>query len=248
MKARQTTAVVIKVFDYGESDKIINFYSPKLSKFTGIAKGAKRSKKRFMNKLELFSELELVYEPSRNSSLVRVDQAELLSPFPGLREDYKKYIAATLFCELLLHWTRENDSEPELYKLLLWSLECLEKGSLPEDIIVFFQVRMFMTLGYQPDLTGCTVCNNENTSLDWHFNLNRCGVICSDCVRINKGNNFSISRGTIEIMKKIQEVELQQLLRLRFSSLSRGQAINIFKNYGNFLLQKEINTWDFVKH
>ncbi|MEA2084547.1 MAG: recombination protein O N-terminal domain-containing protein [Thermodesulfobacteriota bacterium] len=39
----QTSAVVLKVADHGESDKIVTFYSPIRGKLTGIAKGLERN-------------------------------------------------------------------------------------------------------------------------------------------------------------------------------------------------------------
>ena len=46
---------VAAVFDYGESDKIVTFLTRDLGKVTGIAKGAKHSKRRFVNVLEPFT-------------------------------------------------------------------------------------------------------------------------------------------------------------------------------------------------
>ena len=62
MTVKNMTAIVLKVNDLGESDKIVTFYSKQAGKIAGIAKGAKRSKKRFSNKLEMFSLLEVQYD------------------------------------------------------------------------------------------------------------------------------------------------------------------------------------------
>lgn len=121
MNIQTTLAVVIKLADHGESDKIVTFYCPILGKLTGIAKGAKKSKKRFLNKLELFSQLEIEYTPNRRSSLVRIDHAELIQPYPTLRTSYDRFAAASLVCELTYFWTRENDGDQELFNLLLWA-------------------------------------------------------------------------------------------------------------------------------
>ncbi len=85
-----TPAIVLKVMDFGESDKIVTFYTLGYGKLTGIAKGAKRSKKRFVNKLEYFTFLNITAVPGRRSSLSRIDQAELINPYPPLRENYQR--------------------------------------------------------------------------------------------------------------------------------------------------------------
>jgi DNA repair protein RecO (recombination protein O) len=50
----RTTGFVLRCLNYGESDLIVTFYSSDFGKLKGIAKGAKRSKKRFANVFEPF--------------------------------------------------------------------------------------------------------------------------------------------------------------------------------------------------
>ena len=50
-----TPAIVLRSWSFGESDKIVSFLTESHGKLTGIAKGAKRSRKRFANSLEPFS-------------------------------------------------------------------------------------------------------------------------------------------------------------------------------------------------
>jgi len=46
-----TPAIVLRSRPFGESDKIVSFLTESYGKLTGIAKGAKRSRKRFVNPL-----------------------------------------------------------------------------------------------------------------------------------------------------------------------------------------------------
>ena len=57
----RTAAFVLRVLDYGESDRIVTFYTEDFGKLKGIAKGAKRSRRRFANALEPFSCLEILF-------------------------------------------------------------------------------------------------------------------------------------------------------------------------------------------
>lgn len=50
-----TQAVVLRSVDYGDSDKIVTLFTSGYGKISAIAKGAKRSMKRFGGTLELFS-------------------------------------------------------------------------------------------------------------------------------------------------------------------------------------------------
>ena len=57
----KSEAIVLRSIDYGESDRIVTFYTADFGKVKGIAKGAKRSSKRFANTLESFSRLQLLF-------------------------------------------------------------------------------------------------------------------------------------------------------------------------------------------
>ncbi|MEN8136286.1 MAG: DNA repair protein RecO [Thermodesulfobacteriota bacterium] len=252
MKSGRTPTVVLQVRTYGESDKIVTFYSKARGRMSGIAKGAKRSLKRFVNKLELFSQLELLYTDSRNSSLVMIDQAELVNPFPVIRGNYDRFTAAALICELILHWTRENDPDDRIFGLLIWALTSLEDLKRPAAwIVILFYIKLLTLLGYKPDLEGCTECGTlAHQDGPFRFNPARNGLICRTCAKSTSnlgqapGLNFSIS--TARFLNKAQEMPLDKLARLRFTPAVVKEATAMLKNYGGSILQRDISSWDFL--
>jgi DNA repair protein RecO (recombination protein O) len=246
----ETPAVVLKVTDHGESDKIVTFYCPVLGKQTGIAKGAKRSKKRFVNKLEIFSLLDLQYAPSNRSSLFRIDQAEILHSFPFLRRNYQAYAAAVLLCELILNWTRENDGDSELFGLLVWALDKLDRQQPVSEILILFQIRMFGLLGYRPQLAGCLECGGmDGAGTPYRFSAGRSGLICAKCNSrppLTGTRLPPLSLNTVKLLLKAQDLPRQKLLRLRFSPAATGESLAMLRQYGSYLLQREIHSWKAV--
>ncbi|MEN8143001.1 MAG: DNA repair protein RecO, partial [Thermodesulfobacteriota bacterium] len=245
MESDRTPAVVIGLKTYGESDKIVTFYSKKRGKMSGIAKGARRSLKRFVNKLELFTELEILFTDSRTSSLVRLDEAELINPFPALRENYDRYTAAALVCELTLHWTRENDPDHQLFELLTWALGTIENRQRPASWgAIFFNIKLLTLLGYKPYLDGCTECGSLSPDHGpYRFTTTHNGLICHKCEKkdglsTQPGLRFSLS--TIRFLQKAQELPLNRLERLHFTPEAVREAISMLKLYGNSILQREI--------
>ncbi|MBW2672896.1 MAG: DNA repair protein RecO, partial [Deltaproteobacteria bacterium] len=51
----KTPAFVLHFLNYGEADRIVTLFTREFGKLKGIAKGARRSKKRFANAIEPFS-------------------------------------------------------------------------------------------------------------------------------------------------------------------------------------------------
>src|ERR1044071_8534792 len=88
MRVSHTTeAIVLRALPYGESDKIVSFLTETHGKISGIAKGAKRSRKRFANSLEPFSLVELRFQERQHGSMVFLLSAELRSVFKNLTSD-----------------------------------------------------------------------------------------------------------------------------------------------------------------
>lgn len=246
MKEQHTPAVVIRVLDHGESDKIVTFYCPELGRLTGIAKGAKRSKKRFVNKLELFSELQIRFAENSRSSLVRIDQAELVNAYPVIRSDYSRYAAATLISEILLHCSRENDGDPEVFKLLVWSLARMNKGKGVDQTIILFQIRMLALAGYQPMLKGCVRCGRiDPEAAPFFFLASRNGFVCRRCNR-EKTQILPLALSTIKLLQLALNLPLNKIGRLHFSPRSRTEAMELLKRYSTSLLQREIHSWDHL--
>lgn len=248
MSLQQSLAIVLQVRDHGDSDKIVTLYTLEHGKIVLIAKGAKRSKKRFVNKLELFSLLDIHFSPSRHSSLMRLDQADLVAPFAELREKYDLYVAASLFCELVLHWTREHDADEELFRLLAWALEGLAMaGGAVNRTVIFFHVKMLGILGYRPDLTGCLDCHVLGApGVSYRFSPLRNGLVCSRCEPRATTNSLPLSIQTIQLLRRVQGMEQSKLERLHFSQAATQEALTLLKQYDHHLLQREVQSWSFL--
>jgi DNA repair protein RecO (recombination protein O) len=249
MTTKNITALVLKVSDLGESDKIVTFYSEQAGKLAGIAKGAKRSKKRFSNKLEIFSLLDVLYVDQGRSGLVRVAEAELLAPFMSLRENYDRYVSASLACELIYYWTRDYDADRNIFNLLLWALQGIDKGSPSLMVLIFFQVKLYTLLGYRLHLSGCIKCENaEQSGMPYVFYPGRHGLLCKNCSpSLISREMIPLALNTIKLLQNAQDLPLEKLGRLRFSDASIREALKLFKGYGQYLLQREITAWDILE-
>ena len=131
----KTQAIVTRSLHYGESDKILTFFTRDFGKLKGIAKGARRSKKRFQNVLGLFSHLRLIFFDREGMGLVRVESGDLLHPFPKIREDLKKIYYGNYYLELVNEMAGEREASPEAFDLLLSFLFDLETVEAKEHFI-----------------------------------------------------------------------------------------------------------------
>ena len=63
MTERQTPAIVLTVREYGEADLMVNFLTPEYGPLTGIAKHARKSRRRFAHCLEPLSRVVFFLSP-----------------------------------------------------------------------------------------------------------------------------------------------------------------------------------------
>jgi DNA repair protein RecO (recombination protein O) len=249
MTTKKMTAVVLKVGDLGEADKIVTFYSKQIGKLAGIAKGAKKSKKRFSNKLEVFSLLDVLYDDRSRSGLVRIVEAELLFPYISLRENYDRYVGAALVCELIYCWSRDYDADKNIFNLLIWALQNIDKGKSSRIVLIFFQIKLYTLLGYKLYLSGCIKCGiAEQAGKPYVFHPGRHGLLCRNCSpSLISRETVSLSMNTIKLLQHAQDLPMEKIERLCFSDSSIREALLLFRAYGQYLLQREIKAWNFME-
>ncbi|MDP2104946.1 MAG: DNA repair protein RecO, partial [Desulfobulbaceae bacterium] len=227
----------------GEADKIVTLYSPIIGQWSGIAKGAKRSYKRFVNKLELFSLLDIDYNDQY--SLPIINQAELINSHLPLRHNYSAYTAATLVCELFRSWTHANDHDPELFSWLVWVLGQLSRCQAIMETMAIFLVKYYDRLGYQPNLTVCDSCQQlQSSGSPFQFRASHGIILCRRCYHSPLTIPLSIS--TVKLMGKAQSLPMDKIDRLRFTPVSAQEAITLFKAYDRALLDRESPSWNFI--
>lgn len=244
----RTRGLVLNVSDHSESDKIVTFYSPDLGKVTGIAKGAKRSKKRFVNKLEEFSLLQILYTPPKREGLLFLHEAELENAFLSIRTTYPRYVAAAFAGELTLRFTRDHDADPFIFSLLFWVMQGLENGRDPLEICALFHLRLLGAAGYQPVLDHCGSCG-EAVRAGQNYSLHTGGgsLVCNKCRSTIKTGASSITVQTLKFLHHAQSVELTNLERLRLSRNNIKETLEILHKYTLHLLQHDIHSWQQVK-
>ncbi|WP_310600195.1 DNA repair protein RecO [Desulfobulbus sp.] len=249
MNLGSTCGIVLRVVDYGEADKLVTLYCPDLGRVTGIAKGAKKSKHRFVNKLEEFSLLHFFYRPPRGpAGLLLISEAELLAAHVSLRIDFRRYAAAMYLGELTLRFTRDNDPDRRLYILLKWALAALDRGKTPQQIATLFHLHLLETVGYRPELDRCAACHQSVLAQRRYIFLPGSGsLLCDACAQGKTSHALRLSVQTIRLLASAQSFELDRLYRLRFSQQALGEAMMALYHFTLHLLQQDVHSWRLLR-
>ena len=245
---KETAAIVLDCRDHGESDKIVTFFCPDTGRLSGIAKGAKRSKRRFVNKLELFSSLHLTYSLPRHGGLAFIAAADLRSSFLNLRKNIDLYNAATVIREFVLTGTSEKEPDDRVFELLHWALQSLDEKRPHCTIVILFLIRFFECIGYRPDLLHCHHCGQPVAAQQSAgFNYMAGCLVCESCASHGFQTTVPLSLGTIKLLANAQNQPLERLHRLQFSIQARDESLNMLHSYGRQLFQRDIHSWGALR-
>jgi len=241
MSIRQDEAIILRTRDYHESDRLITFFSRSQGQLTGIAKGARRSKKRFVHTLEPLSHVLITYADRASSGLVRIDASELKNGFIELRNEVARLGYASLCCEVVLGISPERQANASLFTLLYQYLKQLEGRGEPENSSFLFLLRLLSLSGYAPNLQSCLRCGRDSTSGDgWYFSISQGGLLCEN--HHQGGKAYRISLGTVMLLRQAQQLPPAKVWRLRFHRQSRDECRFLLLDLVRHHLEKDLKS------
>jgi DNA repair protein RecO (recombination protein O) len=154
-----TEALVLRAVDFGESDRIVHLLVPDAGRLTAIAKGARRSVRRFPGTLDLFNHLRVQVERRRSSGLARLEQATLIEPFTPLRRSPARFALGCYLLELLDRLAPEGAARADGRRLFSFALAALRTVATPRRIDsrlrTLLELRALDALGLRPELNRC---------------------------------------------------------------------------------------------
>ncbi|MEM5786043.1 MAG: DNA repair protein RecO [Syntrophobacteraceae bacterium] len=212
-KTFTTEAIVLSSRDYSESDRIVFFHTSGYGRVKGIAKGARRSRKRFANTFEPCSLVEL--ECRERNSFLWIEACRLVDPFLSMRTDTERWALAALFSEVVLEMVPEGESQPEVFQLHKEMLARLEKDKDPRNVLLLALLRFQLQMGYMPVLDGCVVCRRGlKTALKWYWQAGAGRLVCQDH-RSPDQRYIALDLGTLALIDYSRKIPLDRIWRLR---------------------------------
>ena len=124
MPRTKTRAIILNTRDYSESDRIIIMLSSNIGLINAIAKGARRSAKRFPGTLEPFSEIEAELFIKPGTELLRLEEAKLVNANLWAREGLNLFAYASVLLEILAVNLAPHDPHPQTFDVLKKAMAC----------------------------------------------------------------------------------------------------------------------------
>ncbi len=147
----QVTGIILKQTPIGEYDRRICLLTKEKGKISAFVRGSRKPGSRLSSATNPFSFG--VFKLYDGKNAYNVAEADIQNYFEDLRTDYIGAYYGMYFSEIADYYTRENNDEREMMKLLYQSLRALSVPSLPRELVRYiYEIKSIVVNGEFPGI------------------------------------------------------------------------------------------------
>ena len=178
MALKESEAIVLRTYPLRESDLLVTLFTRAEGKVKGVARAAKKSKRRFGGALEPLTYVRIFYEDHERQELARLDSCEVIESPMAREVGYPRVVALAHVAEVLDELLPDREANDTVFRLAISAINNL-RGSEIWMAITYFDVWMTRLMGYLPDLSECIVCGDSFNGSRAFFHALADGLMCS---------------------------------------------------------------------
>ncbi|HZU42540.1 MAG TPA: DNA repair protein RecO [Terriglobales bacterium] len=183
MPQKQSEAIVLRTYPLRESDLLVTLFTRTEGKVKGVAKAAKRSKKRFGGALEPLTYVRAYFEDRERQELARLDSCDvLLSPL-ATEVSYPRAVALGHVAEVLDELLPDREANDTMFRLARSVLANLQGPAIWMPL-TYFDLWTVRLVGFLPELTECIVCGSALNGSRAFYHALVDGLMCADDKRL----------------------------------------------------------------
>jgi DNA repair protein RecO (recombination protein O) len=233
MGLRHDQGIVLRSYPFGEADRVVVLLSPNHGKLRAVAKGVRKTTSRFGGRLEPFTHVDLVLYEGR--SLDTITQVSVIDPFPHLRNDLDRVLAAGTMVEVVDAVTEEGEGAVRAFLLLQRGLRALEAGPRHPDLVAAFLLKVADVVGVAPALDECAGCGTRQGVTRFSFAAG--GALCERC---RTSAAVALREGLTAYLAALADADLADL-PAPDSSFS-GEALGVTRRFLEYHLDRRLES------
>jgi DNA repair protein RecO (recombination protein O) len=212
MALMESEAIVLRTYPLREADLLVTLFTRAEGKVRGVARSAKKSKRRFGGALEPMTYVRAFYDVRERQELARLDACEVLESPMATEVSYARAVALAHVAELLDELLPDREANDAVFRLTLSVLHALQhvenadanrktdsgmkSGSeirTSPDIkrtsniwmpVTYFELWLTRLVGFLPELTECIACGRSLNGSRAYFHALADGLMCPDDKRL----------------------------------------------------------------
>ncbi len=199
----------MKTVPIGEYDRRVVILTKERGKVSAFAKGARKPNSRLVAAASPFSFGEFKMYEGRSS--YNIVEADISNYFEKLREDFEAACYGMYFLEVMDYYTRENNEEKEMLKLLYQSLRALQLSSLNKNLVCcIFEIKALVLNGEYPGIP-----NKNNFAESTVYTMNYI-----EHSPVEKLYTFTVTDEVLRELRAIADIFKKEYMDREFKSLT----------------------------
>lgn len=233
----KTEGVILRRRNIGEADSIFTVYSDDLGKFDAVARGVRKARSRMRGHLEPLTRSRLMV--ARGRSLDVFTQAETVTAYRALREDFERSAVALYCAELVDRFAAEHAPHDGLFALLIEAFDALQDG-LAVHLSRAFELQLLGMMGYELQLDGCALCGAKLPEEDTLLSPMAGGLVCRAC-RGLAGAGRIVSVRAMKVLRYGRSVDLASFAAIRVDDALGHELLAALADCIRYVLEREPN-------
>ena len=193
MPIKESEAIVLRTYPFRESDLLVTLFTRLEGKVRGVARAAKKSRRRFGGALEPLTYVKVAYDDRERQELIRLDSCEVLDSPLTSEVSYPRAVALGHVAELLDELLPDREANDAVFRLALSVLSQLrgQEFWLP---VTYFDLWTARLMGYLPELSECLNCGRSLNGSRAYFHALADGLMCPEHKRLASSEISAESR------------------------------------------------------
>ena len=183
MALRESEAIVLRTYPLREADLLVTLFTRVEGKVHGVARSAKKSKRRFGGALEPLTYVRAFYDVRERRDLARLDSLEVVESPLASEVSYPRAVALGHIAELLDELLPDHEANDAIFRLTLSVLHVLEGPAIWMPV-TYFDLWLTRLVGFLPELTECVVCGRNLNGYRAYFHALADGLMCAEDKRL----------------------------------------------------------------
>jgi DNA repair protein RecO (recombination protein O) len=179
--------VVLRTTPLREADLLVVLYTDSLGRLTAVARGARRSQRRFAGALSLLvlGRYQLGRRP--RGELWSLESAEVVREWTSLATEVVAVAHASYVAELVGELLPAEAPEPQALDLIVGLWEALAAGGPSPGALRATELALLDVAGHRPAIDQCAACGSTELEAGALFDPARGGAICRGCGASSRG-------------------------------------------------------------
>jgi DNA repair protein RecO (recombination protein O) len=242
-KYLQTESIVLKVYDFGEADRIFTLLSPSNGIIRAVAKGIRKPKSRMGGHIDIMSKVNAYISIGENLS--NLSQVEIIDNYTLLKKDLSIISIGFYLLELCEKFSVENDPNNDIYQHLSFTLDLLLLSANKNLLIRWFEINLLVISGFLPELYTCLISGEKLNEGDHLFSSINGGLVDKKYAT-STDNYILMNKNSIKALRFLSNNLWSSVEKIKFPNNSVENLRIVMRKYIQTITNTQINSEKFL--